>query len=154
MARYDLPTYVLHVLGHFWMFAVKIAEWLFSLKSLGLWTHLPIVWDKVPNKFGFFLTPSLMHVVYGVKRTTEISPQSQHREKKWNLHKFSKNKKRQKKVHLEVVHVAPKEDLWQLKWLKLVLVWKNISNATIIQNNRIIVYMMMVYCMFKTIGWC
>ena len=21
--------------------------------------HLPIVWDKVPNKFGFFLTPSL-----------------------------------------------------------------------------------------------
>ena len=58
MARYDLPTYVLHVLGHFWMFAVKITEWLFSLKSLGLWTHLwthlPIVWDKVPNKFGFF----------------------------------------------------------------------------------------------------
>ena len=52
---YDLPTYVLHVLGHFWMFAVKITEWLFSLKSLGLWTHLPIVWDKVPNKFGFFL---------------------------------------------------------------------------------------------------
>ena len=35
MARYDLPTYVLHVLGHFWMFAVKITEWLFSLKSLG-----------------------------------------------------------------------------------------------------------------------
>ena len=24
MARYDLPTYVLYVLGHFWMFAVKI----------------------------------------------------------------------------------------------------------------------------------
>ena len=38
MARYDLPTYVLHVLGHFWMFAVKMTEWLFSLKSLGLWT--------------------------------------------------------------------------------------------------------------------
>ena len=38
MARYDLPTYVLHVLGHFWIFAVKITEWLFSLKSLGLWT--------------------------------------------------------------------------------------------------------------------
>ena len=60
MARYDLPTYVLHVLGHFWMFAVKITEWLFSLKSLGLWTHLwthlPIVWDKVPNKSGFFDT--------------------------------------------------------------------------------------------------
>ena len=56
MARYDLPTYVLHVLGHFWMFAVKITEWLFSLKSLGLWTHLPIVWDKVTNKFGFFDT--------------------------------------------------------------------------------------------------
>ena len=60
---YDLPTYVLHVIGHFWMFAVKITEWLFSLKGLGLWTHLwthlPIVWDKVPNKFGFFLTPSL-----------------------------------------------------------------------------------------------
>ena len=55
MARYDLPTYVLHVLRHFWMFAVKITEWLFSLKSLGLWTHLPIVWDKVPNKFVFFL---------------------------------------------------------------------------------------------------
>ena len=64
MARYDLPTYVLHVLGHFWMFAVKITEWIFSLKSLGLWTwtwtHLPIVWDKVPNKSGFFLTPSLI----------------------------------------------------------------------------------------------
>ena len=62
MARYDLPTYVLHVLGHFWMFAVKITEWLFSLKSLGLWTHLwthlPIVCDKVPNKSVFF-TPSL-----------------------------------------------------------------------------------------------
>ena len=26
MARYDLPTYVLHVLGHFWMFAVNIAK--------------------------------------------------------------------------------------------------------------------------------
>ena len=38
MARYDLPTYVLHILGHFWMFAVKITEWIFSLKSLGLWT--------------------------------------------------------------------------------------------------------------------
>ena len=67
MARYDLPTYVLHVLGHFWMFAVKITEWLFSLKSLGLWTHLwthlPIVWDKVPNKFVFFLTPSLILVM-------------------------------------------------------------------------------------------
>ena len=64
MARYDLPTYVLHVLGHFWMFAVKITEWIFSLKSLGLWTwtwtHLTIVWDKVPNKFGFFFTPSLI----------------------------------------------------------------------------------------------
>ena len=63
MARYDLPTYVLHVLGHFWMFAVKITEWIFSLKSLGLWTwtwtHLPIVWDKVPTKSGFFFTPSL-----------------------------------------------------------------------------------------------
>ena len=61
MARYDLPTYVLHVLGHFWMFAVKITEWLFSLKSLGLWTHLwthlPIVWDKVPNKSVFFHLP-------------------------------------------------------------------------------------------------
>ena len=57
MARYDLPTYVLHVLGHFWMFAVKITEWLFSLKSLELWTpHLPIVWDKVPKKNGFFYT--------------------------------------------------------------------------------------------------
>ena len=60
MARYDLPTYVLHVLGHFWMFAVKITEWIFSLKSLGLltwtWTHLPIVWDKVPKKFVFFYT--------------------------------------------------------------------------------------------------
>ena len=60
MARYDLPTYVLHVLGHFWMFAVKITEWIFSLKSLGIWTwtwtHLPIVWDKVPNKSVFFDT--------------------------------------------------------------------------------------------------
>ena len=33
MARYDLPTYVLYVLGHFWMFAVKITECVFSLKS-------------------------------------------------------------------------------------------------------------------------
>ena len=60
IARYDLPTYVLHVLGHLWMFAVKITECLFSLKSLGLWTHLwthlPIVWDKVPNKSVFFDT--------------------------------------------------------------------------------------------------
>ena len=56
MARYDLPTYVLHVLGHFWMFAVKITEWLFSLKSLVLWTQLPIVWDKVLNKSVFFDT--------------------------------------------------------------------------------------------------
>ena len=38
------------------MFAIKITEWLFSLKSSGLWTHLPIVWDKVPNKFVFFDT--------------------------------------------------------------------------------------------------
>ena len=41
-------------------FAVKITEWLFSLKILGLWTHLwihlPIVWDKVPNKSVFFYT--------------------------------------------------------------------------------------------------
>ena len=48
------------------MFAVKITEWIFSLKSLGLltWTcsHLPIVWDKVPNKFVFFLTPSLIYI--------------------------------------------------------------------------------------------
>ena len=35
------PTHVLHVLGHFWMFAVKMTEWLFSLKSLGLWTPTP-----------------------------------------------------------------------------------------------------------------
>ena len=67
MARYDLPTYVLHVLGHFWMFTVKITEWLFSLKSLGLWTHLwtqlPIVWDKVPNKSVFF-SPSLTSVAW------------------------------------------------------------------------------------------
>ena len=73
MARYDLPTYVLHVLGHFWMFAKKKTEWIFSLKSLGLltWTctHLPIVWDKVPNKFGFFLTPSLIAIVDGTKDT-------------------------------------------------------------------------------------
>ena len=38
MARYDLPTYVIYVSGHFWMFAVKITEWVFSLKSLGLLT--------------------------------------------------------------------------------------------------------------------
>ena len=54
------PLYVLHVLGHFWMFAVKITEWIFSLKSLGLWTwtwtHLPIVWDKVPNESVLFDT--------------------------------------------------------------------------------------------------
>ena len=70
MARYDLPTYVLHVLGHFWMFAVKITEWIFSLKSLGLWTwtwtHLPIVWDKVPNKSVFFDTfPNYVFVHIG-----------------------------------------------------------------------------------------
>ena len=39
------------------MFAIKITEWLFSLKSLGLWTHLPIVWDKVPNKSVFWHLP-------------------------------------------------------------------------------------------------
>ena len=70
MARYDLPTYVLHVLGHFWMFAVKITEWLFSLKSLGLWTwtwtHLPIVWDKVPNKSVFFDT--FPYLIYSRER--------------------------------------------------------------------------------------
>ena len=38
MARYDIPTYVLCVLGHFWMFAVKITECVVSLKSLGLLT--------------------------------------------------------------------------------------------------------------------
>ena len=38
MARYDLPTYVIYVLEHFWMFAVKITECVFSLKSLGLLT--------------------------------------------------------------------------------------------------------------------
>ena len=40
MARYDLPTYVLHVLGHFWMFAVKITEWFFFQKK---------VWDFGPT---------------------------------------------------------------------------------------------------------
>ena len=73
MARYDLPTYVLHVLGHFWMFAVKITEWLFSLKSLGLWTHLwthlPIVWDKVPNKFVFFDTFPKCNILKGIFAT-------------------------------------------------------------------------------------
>ena len=43
---------------------LKITEWLFLLKSLGLWTplwtHLPIVWDEVPNKSVFF-TPSLKY---------------------------------------------------------------------------------------------
>ena len=38
MARYDLPTYVIYVSGHFWMFAVKITECVLSLKSLGLLT--------------------------------------------------------------------------------------------------------------------
>ena len=38
MARYDLPTYVLYASRHFWMFAVKITECVFSLKSLGLLT--------------------------------------------------------------------------------------------------------------------
>ena len=38
MVRYDLPTYVIYVLEHFWMFAVKITECVFSLKSLGLLT--------------------------------------------------------------------------------------------------------------------
>ena len=60
MARYELPTYVSHVLGHFWMFVVKITEWIFSQKSLGLWTwtwtHIPIVWDKVPNESVLFDT--------------------------------------------------------------------------------------------------
>ena len=36
MARYDLPTYVIYVSGHFWMFAVRITEWVFSpTHSLG-----------------------------------------------------------------------------------------------------------------------
>ena len=33
----DPPTYCMFF-GHFWMFAVKMTEWLFSLKSLGLLT--------------------------------------------------------------------------------------------------------------------
>ena len=76
MVIYDLPTYVLHVLAHFWMFAVKITEWIFSLKSLGLWTwtwtHLPIVWDKVPNKSGF-LTPSLISDALSVPKSAAES---------------------------------------------------------------------------------
>ena len=39
MARYDPPTYVLYVSGHFWMFAVQITECVFSVKCLGLLTH-------------------------------------------------------------------------------------------------------------------
>ena len=52
------------------MFAVKITEWIFSLENLGLltwtWTHLPIVWDKVPNKFSFFFTPALIAIAAGI----------------------------------------------------------------------------------------
>ena len=59
------------------MFAVKITEWLFSLKSLELWTHLwthlSIVWDKVPNKFGFFLTPPLIqNAEYNLKNSLKF----------------------------------------------------------------------------------
>ena len=35
MARYDLSTYMLRVLGYFWMFTEKTTDWLFSLKKLG-----------------------------------------------------------------------------------------------------------------------
>ena len=34
MARYDLPTYVLYVSGHIWIFAVKITEYVFSLEKV------------------------------------------------------------------------------------------------------------------------
>ena len=51
MARYDLPTYVIYVSGHFWMFAVKITEWFFFTKKFRTFDpHLPIVWDKVLKK--------------------------------------------------------------------------------------------------------
>ena len=33
MARYDLPINELYVLGHFWMFAAHITEYVFSVKS-------------------------------------------------------------------------------------------------------------------------
>ena len=46
LARYDLPTYVLYVSGHLWMFAVQITECVFSLKSSGLLTP-----TKSPQNF-------------------------------------------------------------------------------------------------------
>ena len=55
MARYDLPTYVIYVSGHFWMFAVKITECVFFTKKFRTFDpHLPIVWDKVLKKTVFF----------------------------------------------------------------------------------------------------
>ena len=61
MAKYDLPPYVLHVLGYFWMFALKITEWLFSLKRLGptFGPTYPQFGTKSQLKPFFFLTPSL-----------------------------------------------------------------------------------------------
>ena len=36
-------------------------------------THLPIVWDKVPNKFGFFLTPPLIqNAEYNLKNSLKF----------------------------------------------------------------------------------
>ena len=46
-------------LGNFWVFAVKITECVFSLKSLGLLTPT----YPSPKKNRFFLTPSLI-VIY------------------------------------------------------------------------------------------
>ena len=55
MVRYDLPTYVIYVLEYFWMFAVKIIEWvIFTKKFRTFDPHLPIVWDKVLKKNVFF----------------------------------------------------------------------------------------------------
>ena len=41
MARYDLPTYVLYVSGHFWMFAVQMCIFTKNFRTFD--PHLPIV---------------------------------------------------------------------------------------------------------------
>ena len=78
---------------------VIITDWIFSLKSLGLWTwtrtHLPIVWDKIPNKYGFFLHLPLAEV-YASKTFDETIS----RNYQWLL-RFSFSSFMLKEFHLE-----------------------------------------------------
>ena len=69
MVRYDLPTYVIYVLEHFWMFAVKITECVFSLKSLGLYMGIKTYQEKNEKPMGKELAQSDIPVKRKIKKT-------------------------------------------------------------------------------------